>query len=92
MRIALVAALAALSACAVNPGVSPMGGDRYHVSRQGATGASSIATLQAETLREADAFCVSTNRSLEVLNTKQTKPPYLFGNFPRAEVEFRCLK
>jgi len=88
----LLLAAAALSACASNPGVAPMGGDRYVVSRQAATGLSSQSQVHADTLREADAFCESKGRSLDVVTTHQAKPPYIFGNFPRSEVEFRCVQ
>jgi hypothetical protein len=83
--------IAALSACASNPGVAPMGGDRYSVSRQGATGASSQSQIHADTLREADAFCSAKGQQMEVITTRQAKPPYIFGNFPRSEVDFRCM-
>lgn len=92
MRVILLLSAAALSACASNPGVAPMGTDRYMVSRQGASGVSSQSQVHADTLREADAHCVSRGRSLDVLSTRQAKPPYIFGNFPRSEVEFRCVQ
>jgi hypothetical protein len=62
------------------------------VSRQAATGFSGLGTLKADAIAEAKAFCH--NRSLEfrVLNTAESKPPYLAGNFPRAEVNFMCLR
>jgi len=73
-----------LTACASNPVVAPLGGDRYFVSHQAATGFSGIGTLQAEVLREADAFCDSKQKRLEVVSTKESKPPYVLGNFPRS--------
>jgi hypothetical protein len=80
-----------LSGCASNPGVAPLGGDRYVVSRQAATGFTGIGSLQAEALREAEAYCDNRQRALQVIGTKESRPPYVLGNFPRSEVEFRCV-
>lgn len=90
--LAAVTTAALLSACSSTPGVAPMGGDRYSVSRQGATGLSSQSQIHTDALREADAYCRDKGQEMEVLNTKQARPPYLAGNFPRSEIEFRCLK
>jgi hypothetical protein len=30
-------------------------------------------------------------KTVEVVNVKEAHPPYLATNFPRAEVEFRCV-
>lgn len=86
------AALSALflCACASNPGVVPMGGNSFHVAREAATGFSGTTALKADALREADAYCTKKGQSMAVTSTKESKPPYLFGNYPRAEVEFRC--
>lgn len=90
MRLTAILCSILLTACAVNPGVSPLGSGKYHVSRQGATGASSIGVLQKETLKEAQEFCAKNGKDFEVLGQRQSKPPYILGNFPRAEVEFAC--
>jgi len=68
-----------------------MGTDSYMVSRQAATGFSGAGSLKAEAYREASEFCVSKGRQIQVVSTKEAQPPYVMGNFPRAEVEFMCL-
>ena len=42
-------------------------------------------------LREANQHCASQQKLLKVLKTTEAQPPYIFGNFPKAEVEFMCL-
>ncbi len=91
MRIIWCLCLVSLAACASNSGVAPMGQDTYMVSRQAATGFSGSGDLKAEALREANEYCLAQKKSMEVLNTVEAKPPYLLGNYPKAEVQFKCI-
>jgi len=92
MRTAFIAALlTGLSGCAANSGVVPAGEGSFLVARQAATGFSGAGNLKAEALAEADQYCLNMDRSLEVIGTTEASPPYLLGNFPRAEVHFRCV-
>jgi hypothetical protein len=61
------------------------------VSRQAATGFSGLGTLKADAFQEANQYCVSQNKNIQVVNTSETSPPYVLGNFPRAEIQFMCL-
>jgi hypothetical protein len=85
------ATVAILGGCAANSGVVSLGADRFMVSRQAATGFSGLGTLKADALREAEQYCAKNSEAVYVLNTRESKPPYVLGNFPRAEVEFMCL-
>lgn len=80
-----------LTGCAANSGVVPMGQGVYTVSRQAATGFSGSGTLKADAAREADAYCKSQGKSLEVIEVKEAPPPYILGNFPKADVSFKCV-
>ena len=91
MRLVLVAALVLLVGCAANSGVVPAGRDTYLVSRQAATGFSGSGTLKADALREANEFCASQKKQLKVIGTTEAQPPFILGNFPKAEVKFMCL-
>jgi hypothetical protein len=86
-----VVSLALLFGCASNPGVAPLGNDTYIVTRQAATGFSGLASLKADALSEADAYCASQHKTMVVISTSESQPPYIFGNFPRSEVQFRCV-
>jgi hypothetical protein len=89
-RIALMP-LFLLASCASNSGVVPIGPDTFFVSRQAATGFSGSGTLKAEALQEANQYCVSQKKALRVTNTVEAQPPFVMGNFPKAEVQFMCL-
>ena len=91
MRIAFVAACTVLAGCAANSGVAPTGPDSFVVSRQAASGFSGSGTLKGEALTEAGQFCASRNKTLLVTDSKEAGPPYVMGNFPKAEVSFMCL-
>jgi hypothetical protein len=88
--IALTVA-AALTGCAANSGVIPMGQDTYVISRQAATGFSGSGTLKAEALTEAGQHCGAQKKSLQVITMTEAQPPFIFGNFPKAEVQFKCV-
>ena len=81
-----------LSGCASNSGVVPIGTDTFVVSRQAATGFSGMGTLKADAMAEAYAECQRTARTVDVIEEKASDPPYIFGNFPRVEITFRCLE
>jgi len=91
-RVRAVIALAAtLSGCAANSGVAPTGPDAYIVSRQAATGFSGSGNLKAEALTEANDYCAQRNKVMFVTQEKEVAPPYVMGNFPKAEISFMCV-
>jgi len=80
-----------LTGCAANSGVVQMGEDRYMVSRQAATGFSGAGTLKAEALKEAGDHCRMLGRILVVNKVSEAQPPFILGNYPKADVEFSCV-
>nr|WP_315256607.1 hypothetical protein [uncultured Duganella sp.] len=86
-----VALVTVLTGCASNSGIIPIGKDTYMVSRQAATGIGGSASLKAEAFQEASAHCIKQGKSLQVVSTQEAQPPYVFGNYPKAEVQFMCL-
>ena len=80
-----------LVGCASNSGVVPIGLDTYMVSRQAATGFSGSGDLKARVFQEANQYCMNHGKKLEVVSTHEASPPYVFGNFPKADVQFMCL-
>lgn len=77
--------------CASNSGVIPMGSNTYMVSRQAASGFTGMGTLKAEAMKEAYAQCQQTGKSVQILEAIDAKPPYIFGNFPKTEIRFKCV-
>lgn len=68
-----------------------MGQDSFMVSRQAATGFSGSGNLKAEAIIEANQYCNSRGKTVQVLNSTEAQPPYIFGNFPKADVQFKCV-
>lgn len=90
MRWALIAA-AVVSGCASQTPALPLYGDVLYVARQGATGLSSPTELRLLALQDAEAKCRETSKAMEMVEIVEAKPPFILGNFPRAEVRFRCV-
>lgn len=92
MKYLILSIFILLTGCAQNSGIIPMGGETYMVSRQAATGFSGMGTLKAEAMREAYEQCQKSQKIVSVLETIDAKPPYIFGNFPKTEIRFKCIK
>ena len=91
MKKIIIAGAIFLAGCASNSGVLPIGQDTFMVSRQAATGFSGSGTLKAEAFQEASQYCAKLGKSLQVISTHEASPPYILGNFPKAEIQFMCL-
>jgi len=92
MKIICCSLAILLAGCASNSGVVPIGKDTFMVSRQAVTGFSGSGTLKAEAFKEANQYCLSQKKVLQIVNTSEAQPPYVLGNFPKAEVQFMCLE
>jgi hypothetical protein len=82
---------ALLVGCAANSGVVPMGSDTYMISKQAATGFSGMGSLKADVMREAYAKCSSERKAVQVVESNESKPPYVLANYPRIDLTFRCV-
>lgn len=80
-----------LAGCAANSGVAPIGQDNFVVSRQAASGFSGTGNLKAEALTEANQYCANQQKSLSVVDIREAQPPFIMGNFPKAEIQFACI-
>ena len=88
VRQAALAVALALAGCAAAPPIAPAGNGAFLVSRQAATGLGGMGDLRAEALQAAAAHCGA--KQLEVLETRESHPPFTFGNYPRIDITFRC--
>ena len=79
-----------LSGCASNSGVVRTGKNSFVITKQAATGFSGIGSLKAEVLKEAYEQCSKTGQSVKVIDSEESKPPYILGNYPRIELTFSC--
>jgi hypothetical protein len=81
----------AVSGCASHTGVVPNGAGGYMIAKQQATGWPGLGNLKAEAMQEASDYCVSQGREFVLTRETETQPPYILGNYPRAEIEFQCV-
>ena len=89
--VLLMIALFVLAGCASKPGVVSAGPDTYLVTRQAKTNFANLENLEAEALQEATEYCLSQNKNISVVKAS-VSPPNIFGNLPRASVQFMCLE
>jgi hypothetical protein len=47
--------------------------------------------LKGDAINEAQQYCASKSKDLRIVHESESQPPYVMGNFPRAEVQFMCL-
>lgn len=82
----------AISGCASHSGVVAIGAGKFMLAKQQATGFPGLGNMKAELLQEAAVYCKKDASEMELLNTKESQPPYILGNYPRVEIEFSCRK
>ena len=88
-RLILIAAIL-LSGCAANSGVVPIGQNTYMVSIQAATGLSGLGNLKADAINQAYQYCQEKGKDMNIIETKESKPPFVLGNYPKVEIQFKC--
>lgn len=79
------------SACAEKSGVYPAGNNTHSISNQASTGFSGMQDIRTDAYKEASQYCKDLNKNFEVISNEETKPPYVFGNYPRITLTFRCM-
>ena len=87
-KLILLLLVLIISGCAAKSAVVQIGTDTYVISRQSVTG---LKNIKAEVLQEADEYCKSLNKHINVVNTIEHPPAYIWGKFPKVEVHFTCI-
>lgn len=82
--------LAILSGCATPPDIVSIGVDTYMVVRSASIYFPNPESPNAEAVRAASNHCKKLNKSLEVLDIKETKPPYTAEHDHKITVQFIC--
>lgn len=91
MKILLLGLLLLFVGCAEKSGVYPSGENTYSISNQAATGFSGLQDIKSEAYEEASQFCGKKDKDFKTVNIETTKPPYIFGNYPRVDLRFKCI-
>ncbi len=68
-----------------------MGRGLLSITKQQATGFPGLGNLKAEAFQEAAAHCGAAQKDFAVVGYEETKGPYIFGNYPRVDLSFRCV-
>jgi hypothetical protein len=79
-----------LGGCAANSGVVSTGSGAYKVSRHASNGYSHPGMLRADAEHEAEEYCVNQHQVAVIFSVQESPPPFIFGNYPTAEVRFFC--
>lgn len=91
-EIFLGLSLLALAGCSTTTtGPTPSGKDQYVMSRQEGALPSGSEPLLQEVLEQANNFCKSLDKELEVIDTHENQGPFILGNYPKATIRFKCL-
>jgi hypothetical protein len=89
--LALMFIAATVSACAVQDGViKTPNGDLRIVTEQATGFATTPEAMKSDVSAKAASHCAQSGQDVEVLSIKATEPPYTLGNFPSAQIDFRC--
>jgi hypothetical protein len=80
-----------VAACAAQNGVLNLGDGKLRIVTEQATGfATTPEAMKSEVSAKAASHCATSGQNVEVLSIKATEPPYTLGNFPSAQIDFRC--
>ena len=91
-KIIIAVLLFSVYGCASYTGVVPMGDDTYMIAKQQATGFPGLGNMKAEIITDGTNFCSGRGKDFKLISSKETQPPYVLGNYPRSEIEFKCIE
>ena len=91
MKLIVSTALLLLAGCGSNSGVVREGPDTFKIYKRGASGFSGSEAVKSDVMLQASKYCANQNKSVHVVGVIMGSPPYIMGNFPKAEVRFKCL-
>ena len=61
------------------------------IAKQQATGFPGLGNMKAEIIAEGSKYCSEQGKEFQIVNSQETQPPYVLGNYPRSEIQFMCL-
>jgi hypothetical protein len=71
-----------VAGCASYSGIVATGQDSFMVSKQASTSFPGLGNLKADVVKYASRYCES--------NETESRPPFILGKYPRAELRFKC--
>lgn len=91
MRLVGALGMLFLLGCGTNTGVQPLADDTFKIFKRGSTGFVGSEKIRSDVELQASEYCARKGKSMQVMNVITGQPPYILGNFPKAEVQFRCV-
>ncbi len=85
-----LSAILATGCATTTTGPTPAGDGKYVMSRQEGAFPSGSEPLLQEVLEQADRFCESLGKELELVDSTENPGPYIMGNYPKATITFKC--
>ncbi len=79
-----------LSSCATSSGVISIGKNKFSIYEQGGSSFSNPGAQKVSAMKQAGRFCTEKEKEVEIIEEKLSKPPYILGNYPSAEIVFTC--
>ena len=61
------------------------------IAKQQATGFPGLGNMKTESIVEGTQHCATFGKQFELISAQETQPPYILGNYPRSEIQFRCV-
>ena len=65
-----------------------MADDVFYATRQASSGFGGVGTIKAKLLNDARVHCEKSSQKVEIIQLWNNEGPFVFGNFPRAEIKF----
>ena len=87
----VMALTALIVGCASHSSVVPMSEGKFMVTKQATSGLSDIGNFKAELTQEAVSFCGAMDKDMNQAAYDESKPPFITGSYPRAELQFSCV-
>lgn len=81
--------LMAIYGCASDSGILNVGKDKYIITKQAATGFNA-SDMRPELISRASQYCKNISKEFELIGVDQNSGPYIFGNYPKSQIEFWC--
>jgi hypothetical protein len=79
-----------ITGCAIDTGVVPLNNHTFTITKQAGTGFPGIDGVKEGVLQDATKYCANLHKTLKIITSQETQPPYILGNFPRADMTFSC--
>ena len=94
MKYLILLSVLFLAGCVVDvhSQVDPIGYGMYRVVSQSPSGMSGMGIMMDDARRKAHEFCQESGMQVYIIEEIGMEPPYMAGEFPKAEVHFKCVQ